>query len=76
MLEMLVDVSYATPQVLGYVNVALHREYSPGIIVNFTLSSVEEPRQEYRELLLRFMQEIRYPRKWTHTFRSAALMLS
>jgi hypothetical protein len=30
-----IDVSYATPQVHGIVNVALHREYSPGIIFIF-----------------------------------------
>jgi hypothetical protein len=30
--EMLVDVSYAALQAHGIVNVALHREYSPGII--------------------------------------------
>jgi hypothetical protein len=34
-LEMLVDVSYVAPQVLGIVNVALYREYSPGIIIIF-----------------------------------------
>jgi hypothetical protein len=32
---MLVDVSYAAPQAHGIVNVALHREYSPGIIFIF-----------------------------------------
>jgi hypothetical protein len=30
--EMLVDVSYATSQVHGIVNVALHREYFLGIV--------------------------------------------
>jgi hypothetical protein len=30
-----VDVSYAAPQAHGIVNVALHREYSPGIIFLF-----------------------------------------
>jgi hypothetical protein len=29
---MLVDVSFATPQVHEIINVALHRQYSPGII--------------------------------------------
>jgi hypothetical protein len=32
---MLVDVSYAAPQAQGIVNVALHREYSPGIVFIF-----------------------------------------
>jgi hypothetical protein len=31
-LEMLIDISYAAPQVHGIVNIALHREYSPGIV--------------------------------------------
>jgi hypothetical protein len=31
-----VDVSYAAPQAHGIVNVALHREYSPGIIFIFS----------------------------------------
>jgi hypothetical protein len=31
-----VDVSYAAPQVHGIVNVALHREYSPGIVFIFS----------------------------------------
>jgi hypothetical protein len=31
-LEMLVDVSYTAPQAHETVNVALHREYSTGII--------------------------------------------
>jgi hypothetical protein len=31
-LEMLVDVSYAAPQAHEIVIVALHREYSPGIV--------------------------------------------
>jgi hypothetical protein len=31
-----VDVSYAAPQALGIVNVALHREYSPGIVFIFS----------------------------------------
>jgi hypothetical protein len=30
--EMFVDVSYAAPQAHRIVNVALHREYSPGIV--------------------------------------------
>jgi hypothetical protein len=30
--KMLVDVSYAAPQAHGIVNVALHQEYSPGIV--------------------------------------------
>jgi hypothetical protein len=34
--EMLVDVSYAAPQVHGIVNVALHQEYSSGIIFIFS----------------------------------------
>jgi hypothetical protein len=33
--EMLVDVSYAAPQAHGIVNVALHQEYSLGIIFIF-----------------------------------------
>jgi hypothetical protein len=32
---MLIDVSYATPQAHRIVNVALHREYSPGIVFIF-----------------------------------------
>jgi hypothetical protein len=36
MLEMLVDVSYAAPQAHGIVNVALHREYSLGIVFIFS----------------------------------------
>jgi hypothetical protein len=31
-----VDVSYVAPQALGIVNVALHREYSPGIVFIFS----------------------------------------
>jgi hypothetical protein len=31
-MEVSVDVSYAAPQAHGIVNVALHREYSPGIV--------------------------------------------
>jgi hypothetical protein len=31
-----VDVSYAAPQAHGIVNVALHREYSPGIVFIFS----------------------------------------
>jgi hypothetical protein len=34
--EMLANVSYAAPQAHGIVNVALHREYSPGIIFMFS----------------------------------------
>jgi hypothetical protein len=34
-LEMVVDVSYAAPHVHGIVNVALHREYSQGIVIIF-----------------------------------------
>jgi hypothetical protein len=34
--EMLVDVSYAAPQVHGIVNVAFHQEYSPGIVFIFS----------------------------------------
>jgi hypothetical protein len=32
---MFVDISYAAPQAHGIVNVALHREYSPGIVFIF-----------------------------------------
>jgi hypothetical protein len=32
----IVDISYVAPQVNGIVNVALHREYSPGIIFVFS----------------------------------------
>jgi hypothetical protein len=32
---MLFDVSYVAPQTHGIVNVALHREYSPGIVFIF-----------------------------------------
>jgi hypothetical protein len=31
-----VDVSYAIPQAHGIVNVALHREYSPCIVIIFS----------------------------------------
>jgi hypothetical protein len=31
-----IDVSYATPQAYRIVNVALHQEYSPGIIFIFS----------------------------------------
>jgi predicted nicotinamide N-methyase len=34
--EMLVDVSYAASQAHRIVNVALHQEYSPGIIFIFS----------------------------------------
>jgi predicted nicotinamide N-methyase len=33
--EMLVDVFYGAPQAHKIVNVALHREYSPGIVFIF-----------------------------------------
>jgi hypothetical protein len=33
---LIVDVSYAAPQAHGIVNVALHREYSPGIVFIFS----------------------------------------
>jgi hypothetical protein len=33
--EMLVDVSYVAPQAHEIINVALHREYSPGIVFIF-----------------------------------------
>jgi hypothetical protein len=33
--EIIVDVSYAALQVHRIINVALHREYSPGIIFMF-----------------------------------------
>jgi hypothetical protein len=35
-LEMLVDVSYAAVQAHVIVSVALHREYSPGIVFIFS----------------------------------------
>jgi predicted nicotinamide N-methyase len=35
-LDMLVDVSYAAPQAHEIVNLALHREYSPGIVFIFS----------------------------------------
>jgi hypothetical protein len=31
-----IDVSYVAPQAHGIVNLALHREYSPGIIFKFS----------------------------------------
>jgi hypothetical protein len=34
--EHIVDVSYAAPQTHGIVNVALYREYSPGIVFIFS----------------------------------------
>jgi hypothetical protein len=34
--EMLVDISYAAPQAYGIANIALHREYSPGIVFIFS----------------------------------------
>jgi hypothetical protein len=34
-----IDVSYAAPQAHGIVNIALHREYSPGIIIIFSQGS-------------------------------------
>jgi hypothetical protein len=34
--EVILDVSYAAPQAHGIVNVALHREYSPGIVFIFS----------------------------------------
>jgi hypothetical protein len=34
--EMLIDISYAAPQAHGIVNVALQREYYPGIIFIFS----------------------------------------
>jgi hypothetical protein len=34
--EILVDVLYIAPQAHGIVNVALHREYSPGIVFIFS----------------------------------------
>jgi hypothetical protein len=34
--EMLVDVSYVALQAHGIVNVALHQEYSPGIVFIFS----------------------------------------
>jgi hypothetical protein len=36
LIEMLVDVPYVTPQVHGIINVALHWEYSLGIIFIFS----------------------------------------
>jgi hypothetical protein len=35
-LKVALDVSYAAPQAYGIVNVALHREYSPGIVFIFS----------------------------------------
>jgi hypothetical protein len=35
-LEMLVDISYAVLQANGIINVALHQEYSPGIVFIFS----------------------------------------
>jgi hypothetical protein len=32
---MLIDISYAVPQVHGIINIALHREYSPSIVFIF-----------------------------------------
>jgi hypothetical protein len=47
-MEVSVDVSYAAPQAHGIVNVALHREYSPGIVFNpreaVSLSQLKERR--------------------------------
>jgi hypothetical protein len=37
--EMLVDVSYVAPQAHGIVNVALYREYSPGMVFIFSQES-------------------------------------
>jgi hypothetical protein len=34
--KMLADVSYAAPQAHGIVIVALHQEYSPGVIFIFS----------------------------------------
>jgi hypothetical protein len=34
--SMTIDISYAAPQAHGIINVALHREYSPGIIFIFS----------------------------------------
>jgi hypothetical protein len=34
--EVILDVSYAAPQAHGIVNVALHREYSLGIVFIFS----------------------------------------
>jgi hypothetical protein len=36
--KILVDVSYATPQAHGIVNVALHPKYSSGIVFIFSQS--------------------------------------
>jgi hypothetical protein len=36
----LVDVSYAAPQVHEIVNVGIHREYSPGIIFIFSQGKI------------------------------------
>jgi hypothetical protein len=38
--EMLVDISYAAPQAHRIVNVALHRDYSPGIILYFSKGGI------------------------------------
>jgi hypothetical protein len=37
----IVDISYAAPQVYGIVNVALHREYSLGIIFIFSQGKMD-----------------------------------
>jgi hypothetical protein len=50
--EMLIDVLYAAPQVHGTVNVALHREYPPGIIFIFF------PREEVLLSCVRLTQGI------------------
>jgi hypothetical protein len=34
--KLTVDISYAAPQAHGIVNVALHQEYSPGIVFIFS----------------------------------------
>jgi hypothetical protein len=34
--EMLVNISYSTPQGHEIVNIALHREYPPGIVFIFS----------------------------------------
>jgi hypothetical protein len=49
--EMLVVVSYAAPQAHGIVTVALHREYSSGIV--FIFSSREEESLSYLRLTQR-----------------------
>jgi hypothetical protein len=51
--EMLVDVSYAALQAHRIANVALHQEYSPGIIFIFSQGRKHlYPVQDYAEVTL------------------------